>query len=233
LVPHGDPFGRLLLVSVHDGVPPVQASTPAWHGLVGVQAAPGEQAAHEPLSHTIPVPQLVPSATLPVSPQTGEPVEHPMDAVWHGLVDVQVAPDVQATHEPLLLQTSLVPHVVPVLALTPVSTHSAEPLAQDTRPTWQALEGTHATPAVHASPEASGAASPESTWLASWPLSCIVESGASADGPSKLPSPDDVSAPIPSTAASSSSGPSPETGNPHPASHSVATRAETPAQTAR
>jgi hypothetical protein len=81
LAPHGDPFGSLALVSVHDGVPPVQASTPAWHGLAGVQAAPGEQVAHEPLSQTLPVPQLVPSATLPVSPQTGAPVEQPMEAV--------------------------------------------------------------------------------------------------------------------------------------------------------
>jgi hypothetical protein len=51
-------------------------------------------------------PQLVPSATLPLSVQTGAPLVQTNAAVLHGLVvDGQVAPAVQATQVPPPSQT--------------------------------------------------------------------------------------------------------------------------------
>jgi hypothetical protein len=51
-------------------------------------------------------PQLVPSATLPLSVQTGAPLVQTVAAVLHGpVVDVQEAPAVQATQVPAPSQT--------------------------------------------------------------------------------------------------------------------------------
>jgi hypothetical protein len=38
--PHAVPAARLVPLSMHWDVPPVQVKLPAWHALVGVQAAP-------------------------------------------------------------------------------------------------------------------------------------------------------------------------------------------------
>ena len=54
-----------------------------------------------------------------------------------------------ATHAPLL-HTLLVPHVVPLSVLVPVSSQVLVPVAHDVVPTWQAFVGAHARPAVHA-----------------------------------------------------------------------------------
>jgi hypothetical protein len=51
-------------------------------------------------------PQLVPSGTFPLSVQTGVPLVQTNVAVLHGLVvDVQMAPAVQATQVPAPSQT--------------------------------------------------------------------------------------------------------------------------------
>jgi hypothetical protein len=53
-------------------------------------------ALQDPVLQNWSTPQLVPSGTLPLSVQTG-PLVQTNAAVWHGLLDVQVAPAVQAT----------------------------------------------------------------------------------------------------------------------------------------
>jgi hypothetical protein len=58
-------------------------------------------------------PQLVPSVRVPLSVQTGAPLVQTIAAVWHGLLDVQVAPAVQATHVPAPSHTWPVPQLVP------------------------------------------------------------------------------------------------------------------------
>ena len=50
--PHEVPFG-LSAFSLHTAAPVVQATVPVRHGLVGVQALPAAQAAHEPLLQTM------------------------------------------------------------------------------------------------------------------------------------------------------------------------------------
>lgn len=47
-VPQLVPAARLVFLSVQFGVPVEQASAPAWHLFVGVQAAPSTQATHLP-----------------------------------------------------------------------------------------------------------------------------------------------------------------------------------------
>ena len=61
-VPQLVPFATGTVVSEHTGAPLVQAMLPAWHGLVGVHAAPAWQAMHPPApTQTWFVPQLVPA----------------------------------------------------------------------------------------------------------------------------------------------------------------------------
>jgi hypothetical protein len=74
LVPHVVPLERAVLVSVHDGVPPVHDSVPAWHLFAGAQLVPAAQAMHAPLLQTMLLPQVRPSAALPVAVQTELPV---------------------------------------------------------------------------------------------------------------------------------------------------------------
>ena len=50
--PHELPFG-LSALSAHTAAPVVQTIVPVRHGLVGVQALPAAQAAHEPLLQTM------------------------------------------------------------------------------------------------------------------------------------------------------------------------------------
>jgi hypothetical protein len=111
-VPQIVPFGTAVKVSLQ-AVGVVQASTPTWQGFAGVQAAAGVQVAQAPPIHTWPVPQVVPSKTVPLSVHTGAPELQTMAAVWHGLVDVQVVPAAQATQAPLGEQTRPAPQVVP------------------------------------------------------------------------------------------------------------------------
>jgi hypothetical protein len=95
------------------------------------------------------VPHDVPAGRLPVSVHTGAPLEHAIDAVWHGLVDVQLAPFVHDTHEPALEHTMLLPHDVPAGTAAP-ATHTGEPEEQLSEPVWHAVDGVHAMPFTHA-----------------------------------------------------------------------------------
>jgi hypothetical protein len=80
-----------------------------------VQAAPAVQAPQvpEPLQ-TMFIPQVVPAAVLPPSTQVIAPVEHVVVPVLQlfGL-PVHGWPAVQATHEPVPLQTMFVPQLTP------------------------------------------------------------------------------------------------------------------------
>jgi hypothetical protein len=70
---------------------------------------------------------------LPLSVQTDAPLEQTIAAVWHGLVDVQVAPAVQATQVPAPSQTRLAPQLVPG-AWLPVGTswvQTGKPVVQE------------------------------------------------------------------------------------------------------
>jgi hypothetical protein len=83
-----------------------------------------------------------------VSPQVGVPVEHDVAPTWHALAGVQAAPEVQAMQAPLELHTMLVPHMEPAVIGVPVSAHTGEPVTHETKPTWHALDGVQAAPAL-------------------------------------------------------------------------------------
>jgi hypothetical protein len=102
LVPHAVPFAASVPASVQTGVPVPQLNVPLWQGPVGgVQGVPAAQAAHAPPPHTLPVPHAVPSATLPVFPQTDVPVAHDVVPVWQTLPPgVQGWLGVHDRHEP-------------------------------------------------------------------------------------------------------------------------------------
>lgn len=127
-VPHTVPSG-FAMVSVQTGAPVVgsQAMAASWHGLVETQAAPAAQA-HAPALQASPVPQAVPSRTLPVSVQTGAPVPQVIAAVLQvgSVVEVQAAPAVQGEHAPLL-HTRFVPQLVP-FATFPLSVQLGAPV---------------------------------------------------------------------------------------------------------
>ncbi len=94
------------------------------------------------------VPHEVPLATLPVSPQTGAPLEHAIAPVRQTLLGVQAVPTAQSPHWPPP-HTLLLPHEVP-FATFPVSTQTDAPVTQEVAPVRQALAGVQAAPAVQA-----------------------------------------------------------------------------------
>jgi hypothetical protein len=73
-VPHDDPLATLVFASLQTGVPVPQASVPLWQTLLGLQLEPSAQVTQLPLLQTMPVPQLVPLATLPVAMHADVPV---------------------------------------------------------------------------------------------------------------------------------------------------------------
>jgi hypothetical protein len=96
---------------------------------------------------TMLVPQLVPGDLAPLATHCEAPVAHEVAPFWQGSVGWHGVPAVQATQVPVLLQTWLLPQVVPV-ALVPLATHTDTPVAQDVAPVWQGLVGWHATPSA-------------------------------------------------------------------------------------
>ncbi len=148
-LPHEVPFGRAIPVSVHEGVPPAQETTPVWHGFAGGHEPPATHVPHVPLSQTSLAPHGVPFATLPVALQTGRPVLQSVVPVWHGLVGMQLAPGVHEVQTPLS-QTMLVPHEVPLVTGVVVSLHTGVPVVHPMAPSTHGLGGVpHDVPAVH------------------------------------------------------------------------------------
>lgn len=84
-----------------------------------MQAAPAAQALHVPDTHTIPVPQVVPSFTFAVFMQVETPVEQSVTPVWQALLlGVHTLPALQDLQLPPL-QTRSVPQVVPFAIIPP------------------------------------------------------------------------------------------------------------------
>ena len=71
---------------------------PVWQAFAGVQATPAVQETQVPVLQTWFVPQVVPSAMLPVSVQTAVPLAHERVAVRHGFVDAQGPPQRSKSH---------------------------------------------------------------------------------------------------------------------------------------
>src|SRR6185312_4308691 len=102
LVPHEVPLAALP-DSVQTGPPVSQVVTPVRQGLPEtVQAAFAWQAVQVPVAlQTLFVPQLAPAATsVPLSLQTGVPVEQASVPWWQGFAGTQEAPVWQTAHCP-------------------------------------------------------------------------------------------------------------------------------------
>jgi hypothetical protein len=133
-------------VSMQVGLPVVQICVPLWQGLAGVQEPPDVHGTQLPSLHTRLLPQDVPLPTLPVSAQTGKPVTHEFAPVLHLFAGWQLAPGVHMPHVPLL-QTMLVPQVVPLTRFLPVSVQVIDG-EQACVPAWHAFDGMQASPTV-------------------------------------------------------------------------------------
>jgi hypothetical protein len=95
------------------------------------------------------LPQALPGALFPPSTHTDAPVVQDVtpDLQLLGFV-VQARPAVQALHTPVL-QTRLVPQLVPSARDVPVSPQTALPVVQESVPVWQVLLGVHDWPLLH------------------------------------------------------------------------------------
>ncbi len=96
------------------GVPPVHESVPVLQGFDAGQLDPSTHVMHVPEDPQISfIPQLVPAWSVPVSLQTGAPVEQSIVAVLHAALGGQVAPWLHATHVPIPSHTWFMPQDVP------------------------------------------------------------------------------------------------------------------------
>jgi hypothetical protein len=144
-VPQGVPGWALVPLSLHTG-PLAQTRVPRWQALVGTQLSPTLHWTQAPALHTWSVPQLLPSAALPLSVQTGVPVAQERVAVRQGLRDWQAAP--QARQVPAR-QMLFVPQVVPS-TWSPLSVHTGEPELQAISAVWHGFVDAQELPAAHA-----------------------------------------------------------------------------------
>jgi hypothetical protein len=86
------------------------------------------------------VPQLVPAVLFVVAPHTGAPVLQEIDPFWQALLGWHDVPAVQETQLALLLQTWLVPQLVPAVLLV-VAVQTGAPLLHAIAPSWQGSVG--------------------------------------------------------------------------------------------
>jgi len=98
-VPQLEPSARFTPASMQTEVPVEHEVVPLWHGFEGVQATLAVQETQVPVLHTWFVPQVVPSAMLPVSVHTAAPVAQERTAVRHGFVEVQGPPQRSKSHD--------------------------------------------------------------------------------------------------------------------------------------
>lgn len=141
MLPHEAPVPRRAPFT-QTGEPVVQAMEPLKQGLVGVQAEPAAQFAHEPaLSQTCPEPQVVPGALLPPSMQRSAPVEQSETPLRQspGFVP-QVCPALHAMQAPAPLHTCPAPHERPAPAFVE-SRHTVLPVVQLVTPVRQGAPG--------------------------------------------------------------------------------------------
>jgi hypothetical protein len=140
LLPHDVPSATFAAL-VHVEVPVEQSDVPVLQTLpLGLHVAPAWQAPHVPLLHTCPEPHAVPPGATPVCVQTAEPELQSMVPTRHELPPgKQEAPLVQATHPPSL-QTSLVPHGLPLATAVPASGSQTDvPEPHAVTAVWHAL----------------------------------------------------------------------------------------------
>jgi hypothetical protein len=169
-VPHTIPLGAEVLVATHVETPLPHDVAPIKHGFEGVHVVPAVHEPQFPLSQTSFVPHVVPFATcVVVATHVCTPLLHEVIPVTHGFVGVQARPAVHETHEPPL-QTSFVPHVVPLATSTDVGTHVDVPLPQDVVPVTHGFVGLHEAPAVHETqlPLSQTSFVPQTVPLATW-----------------------------------------------------------------
>jgi hypothetical protein len=137
-------------LEVQVGVPPVHASVPVLQGFDAGHAEPSTHVMHAPVEEqTSFIPQLVPGWSVPVSLQTGAPVEQSIFAVLQAALGGQVASWLQATHVPMPSHTWFMPQDVPA-ALFVDSTHEAITPSHFCAPSLQGLVTMHGAPSVHA-----------------------------------------------------------------------------------
>jgi hypothetical protein len=150
LTPQPSPTGRRPFVSMHLDVPPEQSSIPWWQGLAGTQASPAAHAAQLPSLHTIPAPQEIPAAALPISKHAAVPVVQSMAPTRHGFPDrSHDVPAVHLLHVPSR-QTESTPHEVPLAWRLSPGRQLMFPPLQTVVPTRQGMDGTtHGVPATH------------------------------------------------------------------------------------
>ncbi len=149
LVPQLVPSAALVPVSVQVCAPVLHEVLPTWHGLVGVQVMSAVQATQVWLPlHTMLVPHVPPTATLPLTTQVEDPVEHEVLPVMQGFAGGQERPAVHDVQTPLL-HTRFVPHDAPSMSEVFESVHTGVPVAQLNVPLWQVLVGVHAPPLLH------------------------------------------------------------------------------------
>src|SRR5262245_30202287 len=110
--PHGVP-DCLPSPLMHTGEPVSQEITPFLHTSLTVHSSPPLQVTHSPFLHTRSTPQAVPFwRALPVSSQTGLPVEQESTPVWHLFCGVHAEPSAHGTHSPSL-HTLFSPQTLP------------------------------------------------------------------------------------------------------------------------
>jgi hypothetical protein len=137
LVPQVVPVA-LVPLATHTDDPVEQDVAPVWQELLGLgwHATPSAQLTQVPvLLQTMPEPQGVPAGWLPLATHTDAPVKHDVAPAWQGLLALgwHATPAVQETQVPALLQTMLVPQMLPTGWL-PLATHWADPVEQDRVP---------------------------------------------------------------------------------------------------
>lgn len=144
-LPQGVP-SSLSPEALQTGVPVEQLWMPVLHVWLGEQVVPSLHVPQFPEpSQTLPLPQPVPAATVPVSTQTGLPVEQSVEPVLQGAEAAQLPPCVQATHAPLPSQTCPWPQEIPA-ATKPVSLQTGLAPLQSTVPVRHAVEAAQLAP---------------------------------------------------------------------------------------
>jgi hypothetical protein len=148
-VPHTIPLGMGVLVATHVDTPLPHDVMPIKHGFEGVHIVPAVHEPQLPLSQTSFEPHAVPlAAGVVVATQVETPVLHEVIPVKHGFVGVHDRPAVHETQLPPL-QTSFVPHVVPLATSTDVGTQVDVPVLHEVVPVTHGFVGLQAVPAVH------------------------------------------------------------------------------------
>jgi hypothetical protein len=149
LVPQVVPSATFAPVSLQTCAPVLHELLPTWQELLGGQVRFAVQATQvcAPL-HTMLVPHVPPTVTLPLATHVEAPVEQDVVPVLQEFDGGHDRPAVHAVQAPPL-QTRLAPHDVPSASDVLESLHTGVPVAQLNVPVWHVLLGVHALPLLH------------------------------------------------------------------------------------